>query len=89
MSINRFPYQDIILRRLETDGTASASQIADEVAAAGRHSAEGHDIHQLLDAIAENIDHLVHLGLAEYVGSGGERTAKLTATGEEAARSLP
>ena len=40
MSINRFPYQDIILRRLETDGTASASQIADEVAAEGRHSAE-------------------------------------------------
>jgi hypothetical protein len=88
-SINRFPYQDIILRRLGADGTASVSQIAAEIAAQGRHTAEGHDSPQLHEAVAENVDHLVHLGLAEYVGSGAERTAKLTATGQEAASSLP
>ncbi|MDX6548438.1 MAG: hypothetical protein QOG33_1988 [Gaiellales bacterium] len=88
-SINRFPYQDIILRRLGADGAASISQIATEIASQGRHTAEGHDTPQLHEAVAENVDHLVHLGLAEYIGSGAERTTKLTATGEEAANSLP
>ncbi|MDX6519978.1 MAG: hypothetical protein QOF08_583 [Gaiellales bacterium] len=88
-SINQFPYQDYILRHLGAHGTASASQIAAAAAAEGRHSAEGHDTPQLHEAIAANIDHLVQLGLAEYVGSGGERSAQLTASGNEAVSSLP
>jgi Mn-dependent DtxR family transcriptional regulator len=88
-SINSFPYQDIILKVLESDGEASVSQIATVVAAEGRDSAEGHDSAQLHQAIAENLDHLVHLGLSEYTGSGGERSAKLTAAGTEAAARLP
>jgi hypothetical protein len=89
MSINRFPYQDVILRRLRADGTASVSQMSAEVAAQGLHAAEGHDSAALHAAIAENVDHLVQLGLAEYTSSGGDRSAKLTAAGEEAADSLP
>jgi hypothetical protein len=40
--------------------------------------------------VAENIDHLVNVGLAEYTGgSGDDRSAKLTAVGQVAAGSLP
>ena len=88
-SINSFPYQDVILRVLHADGGDSVTDIATVVAAEGRDSAEGHDSEQLHQAIAENLDHLVHLGLAEYTNSGGERSAKLTAAGEEAANRLP
>ncbi len=87
--INVFPYQDDILRVMHADGEDTVSKIAAAVAAEGRDSAEGHDSAALHEAIAENLDHLVHLGLAEYTAFGGERTAKLTAAGEEAAGSLP
>jgi hypothetical protein len=87
-SINQFPYQDYILRHLGAHGTASVSQVAAAAAAEGRHSAEGHDTLQLHEAIAANIDHLVHLGLAEYA-AGGDRSVQLTATGKEAVSSLP
>ncbi len=89
MSINRFPYQDDILRRLSAEGTATVSQVAESIAGEGRHAGEGHDSPQLHQAVAENIDHLVNIGLAEYTGSGADRAAKLTAVGEEAVSSLP
>jgi len=87
MSINRFPYQDDILRQL-SGGSASVSEIATAIAAEGRHSAEGHDTDQLQQSVAENVDHLVHLGLAEYTG-GGDREARLTERGRDAVSSLP
>jgi hypothetical protein len=87
-SINSFPYQDVILKVLQADGGDSVTDIATVVAAEGRDSAEGHDSAQLHQAIAENLDHLLHIGLAEYTGSG-DRAAKLTATGAEAASRLP
>jgi hypothetical protein len=89
MAINRFPYQDDILRILRSRGTVSVDDISHAVAGEGRHEAEGHDSAQLHESIAENVDHLVHLGLAEYVGGDGARSAKLTSRGEEAADSLP
>jgi hypothetical protein len=85
MAINRFPYQDDILRILRSSGTASVDDISHAVAAEGRHDAEGHESAQLHAAIADNVEHLVHLGLAEHAGGG----VKLTARGEEAADSLP
>ena len=88
MAINRFPYQDDILRCLSHEAS-SVSQIASSIAAEGRHTAEGHDSPQLHNAVVENVDHLVHLGLAEYTGSGGDRSAQLTAAGKEAAATLP
>ena len=89
MAINRFPYQDDILRILRSRGTVSVDDISHAVAGEGRHEAEGHDSAQLHESIAENVDHLVHLGLAEYAGGDGARSAKLTSRGEEAADSLP
>ena len=88
MSINRFPYQDDILRRLGDDDAASVTSISESIAAEGRHTAEGHDSPQLHSSVAENVDHLVHLGLAEYTG-GGDREARLTERGREAVSSLP
>jgi hypothetical protein len=85
MAINRFPYQDDVLRILRSSGTASLDDISHAVAAEGRHDAEGHDSAQLHQAIAENVEHLVHLELAEHTAGG----AKLTPRGEEAAESLP
>lgn len=88
MSINRFPYQDDILRQLSR-GSASVTEIATAIASEGRHSAEGHDSDELHRLVAENVDHLVHLGLVEYRGSGADRTAALTTAGSEAVSSLP
>ena len=88
MSINRFPYQDDILRRLGNADAASVTEISESIAAEGRHTAEGHDSPQLHSAVAENVDHLVHLGLAEYTGSG-DREARLTERGRDAVSSLP
>ena len=90
MAINRFPYQDDILRILHSRGTVSVDDISHAVAGEGRHDEEGHDSAQLHESIAENVDHLVHLGLAEYAGGGdASRSVKLTSRGEEAADSLP
>ena len=88
MAINRFPYQDDILRQL-SGGSASVSEIATAIAGEGRHSAEGHDSDELHQSVAENVDHLVHLGLVEYSGSGADRAAALTTAGSEAVSSLP
>jgi hypothetical protein len=88
MSINRYPYQDDILRHL-SGGSASVSEIATAIASEGRHSAEGHDSDELHQSVAENVDHLVHLGLAEYNGSGDDRAVALTTAGSEAVSSLP
>jgi hypothetical protein len=88
MAINRFPYQDDILRQLR-GGSASVSEIATAIAGEGRHSAEGHDTDMLHRSVAENVDHLVHLGLAEYTGAGADRAVALTTAGSEAVSSLP
>ena len=83
-SINRFPWQDDILRGLHTGDAASIDDLADVVAA------DGHDSALLRAEIAQNVDHLVHLGLAEYDDGGGSaRQVRLTPTGVEAAASLP
>jgi hypothetical protein len=94
-SINRFPWQDDILRGLHTGEATSIDDLADVV------TAKGHEPETLKEEIAENVDHLVHLGLAEYADGGrgpspatpeGElfqREVRLTPTGVEAASSLP
>lgn len=83
-SINRFPWQDDILRGLHTGDAASIDDLADTVAA------DGHDSAMLREEIAQNVDHLVHLGLAEYAaGDGSAGEVRLTPAGMEAAASLP
>jgi hypothetical protein len=83
-SINRFPWQDEILRGLHTGEASSIDDLADVVAT------EGHESVLLREEIAQNIDHLVHLGPAEYAGGdGSRREVRLTQSGAEAAASLP
>ncbi len=87
MSINRFPFQDDILREL-AKGPATAATVSNAIASEG--SASGHEKNspELHRAVAENIDHLAHLGLAEYTGDT-PRTAQLTQAGKDAEGSLP
>jgi len=59
-SINQFPWQDDIIRRLRADGALTVEQIAAEITAGGGES------EVLEEGVALNVDHLVHLGLAEY-----------------------
>jgi hypothetical protein len=83
MSINRFPFQDNILREL-AKGAATAATVSNTIASEG-HGENSPELHR---DIAENIDHLVNLGLAEYTGDT-PRTARLTQAGQDAAASLP
>ena len=87
MAVNRFPYQDDILRQL-AKGPATAADVSNTIAGEGRDSG-GSNSSELHREVAENIDHLVHLGLAEYVADATPRSAQLTAAGKEAASSLP
>ena len=87
MSINRFPYQDDILRHL-AKGPATAAAVSNAIAAEGRAPGHGQNSSELHREVAENIDHLVSLGLAEYTGET-PRTARVTQAGQEAAASLP
>ncbi len=94
-SINQFPWQDDIIRRLRADGALTVEQIAAEI------TADGVESEVLEEGVALNVDHLVHLGLAEYPdGKRGptertphdalfHRTVKLTPAGESAADTLP
>jgi hypothetical protein len=94
-SINRFPWQDDILRGLHTGDAASIGDLADIV------TARGYEPDTLKEEIAGNVDHLVHLGLAEYAdGQRGptpntpdpelfRREVRLTPAGVDAASSLP
>ena len=94
-SINRFPWQDDILRGLHNGDAASIDDLADII------TAKGYEPDTLKEEIAENVDHLVHLGLAEYADGGRGpvpstpdselfgREVRLTPAGVEAAASLP
>jgi hypothetical protein len=94
-SINRFPWQDDILRGLHAGEAASIDDLADVV------TARGHEPDSLKEELAQNVDHLVHLGLAEYAdGQPGpgtrtpdselfRRKVRLTPAGVDAASSLP
>jgi hypothetical protein len=82
-SINQFPYQDPILRQL-AKGAATAAAVSNAIASEG-HGDNSPELHR---EVAENIDHLVNLGLAEYTGDT-PRTARLTQAGQDAATSLP
>jgi hypothetical protein len=97
-SINQFPWQDDILRTLSAAGARSVDQISAAVAVEG---GGGVDSDALREGIALNVDHLVHLGLAEYpdgqpsptTTTGHEalfhRIVALTPAGQAAADSLP
>ncbi len=74
-SINRFPWQDDILRGLHTGDAASIDDLADVV------TAKGHEPDALKEQIAENVDHLVHLRLAEYA-DGRRRPGRRTPDSE-------
>jgi hypothetical protein len=87
MSINRFPFQDNILREL-AKGSATAAAVSNTIASEGRAPGHGENSPELHREVAENIDHLVNLGLAEYTGET-PRTARLTQAGQDAAASLP
>jgi hypothetical protein len=87
MSINRFPFQDDILREL-AKGAATAAKVSNTIASEGRRPGQGENSSELHREVAENIDHLVHLGLAEYTGDT-PRTARLTQAGQDATASLP
>jgi len=87
MSINRFPFQDDILREL-AKGAATAAEVSNTIVSEGRAPGRGENSPELHREVAENIDHLVHLGLAEYTGDT-PRTARLTQAGQDAAASLP
>ncbi len=86
MSINRFPFQDPILRELAT-GAATAAAVSNTIANEGHAPGHGQNSPELHREVAENIDHLVNLGLAEYTGDT-PRTARLTQAGLYAAASL-
>ena len=86
MSINRFPFQDDVLREL-VKGPATAAKVSNAIASEGRAPGHGENSSDLHRMVAENIDHLVNLGLAEYTGDV-PRTAQLTASGGDAAESL-
>jgi hypothetical protein len=89
MGPNQFPFQDDILRQL-AKGAATAASVSNTIASEGRAPGHGENSPELHRDVAENIDHLVNLGLAEYTGgSGDDRSANLTAVGQEAAESLP
>jgi hypothetical protein len=88
MAVNRFPYQDDILRQL-AKGPATAADVSNTIAAEGRDPGGGENSPELHREVAENIDHLVNLGLAEYVADAVPKAAQLTAAGKEAATSLP
>jgi hypothetical protein len=88
MAINRFPYQDDILRRL-ANGPATAAEVSNAIAAEGRAPGHAENSPELHRDVAENIDHLVHLGLAEYVADATPKSAQLTQAGKDAAASLP
>ena len=87
MSINRFPFQDDILREL-AKGAATAAAVSNTIASEGRAPGHGQNSPELHRSVAENIDHLVNLGLAEYTGDT-PRTAQLTQAGQDAAASMP
>ena len=99
MSINRFPWQDDLLRFMSSGGSSSIHDLATAVSREGTH--EGADSEELRMGVAENLDHLVHQGLAEWSDGKGEpsrstpheelfnREARLTEAGRSAAASLP
>jgi hypothetical protein len=86
MSINRFPWQDDILRILGSGEASSVDAISEAIGHEGRDPGEaGANSTELRGSVAENVDHLVHIGLAEYTDGG----VKLTDRGREAVASLP
>ena len=87
MGSNQFQYQDDILREL-AKGAATAASVSNTIASEGRAPGHGENSPELHREVAENIDHLVNVGLAEYTGET-PRTARLTPRGQEAAASLP
>jgi hypothetical protein len=102
VSINRFPWQDDLLRFMSSGESSSIHDLATAVSREGHDSPhDTSDTDELRMGIAENVDHLVHLGLAEWADGKGEpsrstpheelfnREAKLTEAGRSAAASLP
>ena len=87
MGPNQFQFQDDILREL-AKGAATAASISNRIASEGRAPGHGENSSELHREVAENIDHLVNLGLAEYTGDV-PRTARLTQSGQDATASLP
>jgi hypothetical protein len=87
MGPNQFQYQDDILRGL-AKGAATAASVSNSIASEGRAPGHGENSPELHREVAENIDHLVNIGLAEYTGAT-PRTAQLTQAGQDAAASLP
>ena len=61
MSINRFPFQDDIVRQL-AKGAATAAAVSNTIASEGRAPGHGENSSELHREVAENIDHLVNLG---------------------------
>ena len=63
MSINRFPFQDDVLREL-AKGPATAAKVSNAIASEGRAPGHGENsVPSLHRMVAENIDHLVNLGV--------------------------
>jgi hypothetical protein len=87
MGSNQFRFQDDILREL-AKGAATAASVSNRIASEGRQPDDGENSSELHREVAENIDHLVNIGLAEYTGDT-PRTARLTQAGRDAAASLP
>ena len=87
MGPDMFPFQDDILREL-AKGPATAASVSNTIAGEGRAPGHGENSSELHRAVAENIDHLVNIKLADYTGDT-PRTAQLTQAGQDAAASLP
>jgi hypothetical protein len=87
MSINRFSFQDDILREL-AKGAATAAAVSDRIAGEGHGPGHGQNSPELHREVTENIDHLVNLGLAEYTADAPRR-AQLTPAGQAVVASLP
>ena len=70
------------------DAFGGSVAVSNAIADQGRAPGHGENSSELHRRVAENIDHLVNLGLAEYTGDT-PRTAQLTAAGKDAVASMP
>jgi hypothetical protein len=84
-SINQFPWQEQIVALLHKRGHESLGRLAEDLAG------EGGDVDSLRKQVADEAEHLVQIGLAQYLPDepGKEPDLELTDRGREAAASLP
>lgn len=84
-SINQFPWQEPMVRVLNERGRAPLGGLAEQFAG------DTGDVESLRKQVADEAEHLVQIGLAEYLPDepGKDRELELTDRGRAAAADLP